>query len=144
MSRSRAHVSLRTKLAAALCNMMHEEDGKLVPIFTHEEARALSEDQILSLFAWDHDPIPHAEGGEDAHYNLRPSLIVPHRRKTATVDVPGIAKRKRVAASYVEHTRAMVTPRDQRPEKKSKWASRPFPKRRKTDDTTGSRRHPQR
>lgn len=127
----RGHVSLRTKLAAALCHMMHEEDGKLVPIFTHDEAKALSESQILSLFCWDHDPIPHAEGGEDAHYNLRPSLIVPHRIKTATVDVPGIAKRRRINKEHLEFQRRMLTPRDERPVKRSRIPSRPFPKRRK-------------
>lgn len=127
----RAHINLKTKLAAALCQMMHEVDGKLELILTHAEAKQLSEDQVLSLFAFDHDPIPHAEGGEDAHYNLRPSLIVPHRKKTAEVDVPRIYKNRRVAKDHIEHTRTMATPRDQRPPKQSRWQSRPFPKRRK-------------
>jgi hypothetical protein len=144
VSRARGHISFKTKLVAALCQMRHEVDGRLELILNHDEAKALSEDQILSLFHWDHTVTPHAEEGADVHWNLAPELIVPHRVKTATVDVPGIAKRKRVATSYVEHTRTMATPRDQRPERKSKWASRPFPKRRKNDDTTGSRRHPQR
>lgn len=127
----RGHITFKTKLVAALCQMRHEVDGKLELILNHDEAKALSEDQILSLFAFDHDPIPHAEGGEDVHYNLRPELIVPHRRKTATIDVPGIAKRKRVAKGHIEHTRTMLTPRDQRPPKQSRWGSRPFPKRQK-------------
>ena len=130
--RPRAKVNYKTKLVAALCQMMHEVDGKLELIFTHEEAKALSEDQILSLFHFDHDPIPHAEDGPDEHYNLVPKLIVPHRIKTRTEDVPRIAKNKRVSKDHEAFRALMLTPRDERPVKKSKWASRPFPKRRKS------------
>lgn len=133
MARRRGYVSLKTKLAAALCQMMHEVDGKLELIITHAEARELSEDQILSLFQWDHSVTPHAEDGEDCHWNLEPKLIVPHRIKTKTVDVPGIAKRKRVAKAEAEFRARLLTPRDQRPPKKSRWGSRPFPKRKKND-----------
>lgn len=139
MSRSRGHISFKTKLVAALCQMRHEVDGKLELILNHDEAKALSEDQVLSLFHWDHTIIPHAEDGPDVHWNLAPELIVPHRIKTATVDVPGIAKRKRVATSFADHTRTMATPRDERAPKKSRWASRPFPKRRKTSDNKARR-----
>jgi len=132
MSRLRAHISFKTKLVAALCQMRHEVDGKWELILTHAEAKALSEDQILSLWHWEHGVVPHAEGGEDSHYNIEPMLIAPHRKKTAEVDVPGIAKRNRVAKAHAEHTRTMATPRDERPPKQSRWASRPFPSRRKT------------
>lgn len=128
----RGHISYKTKLVAALCQMMHEVDGKFELIFTHEEAKALSEDQILSLFDWDHDPVPHAEGGEDVHYNLNPKLKVPHRVKTRTIDVPRIARNKRVSKEHEAFRQRMLTPRDQREPKKSKWQSRPFPKRRKS------------
>lgn len=131
MSRARAHISFKTKLVAALCQMRHEVDGKLELILNHDEAKALSEDQILSLFHWDHTVTPHAEDGADAHWNLAPELIVPHRIKTATIDVPGIAKRKRVAKTEEEFRRRMLTPRDERPAKPSRWGSRPFPKKRK-------------
>jgi hypothetical protein len=137
MSRVRKKISFKTKLVAALCQMRHEVDGKWELILNHEEAKALSEDEILSIFHWDHTPIPHAEGGEDVHYNLAPVLIPGHRKKTATIDVPGIAKRKRVATGYIEHTRTMNTPRDQREPKKSRWQSRPFPKRGKPNERSG-------
>jgi hypothetical protein len=123
---NRKHISFKTKLVAALCQMRHEVDGRLELILTHDEAKALSEDQILSIFHWDHDPIPHAEGGADAHYNLVPALIPGHKKKTATIDVPGIAKRKRVAEAHEEFRRKMLTPRDERPAKQSRWAKRPF------------------
>jgi len=131
--RARGYISFKTKLVAALCQMRHEVDGKLELILNHEEAKALSEDQILSLFQWDHDPIPHAApyNGPDEHWNLVPRLIPPAREKTATYDIPRMAKGRRVATGYVEHTRTMNTPRDQREPKKSKWASRPFQKRSK-------------
>lgn len=127
----RKYIGFKTKLVAALCQMRHEIDGKWELILTHTDAKALSEDQILSIFHWDHAPIPHAEGGEDAHYNLAPVLIPGHKKKTATIDVPGIAKRKRVAKEHQAFVARLLTPRDQRPPKKSKWASRPFPKRSK-------------
>ena len=127
----RGYISFKTKLVAALCQMRHEVDGKLELILTHDHAKALSEDQILSLFHWEHGVIPHAEDGPDCHWNLEPMLIAPHRKKTREVDVPGIAKRKRVRTDHIEHTRTMATPRDQRPQKQSRWGSRPFPKRRK-------------
>ena len=89
MARERKHISLKTKLAAALAKLF----------LTHDEARALSEDQILSIVQWDHYPIPHAApyNGPDEHWNLDPSLIPAHRKKTATIDVPRIAKGKRVS-----------------------------------------------
>ena len=89
MSRKRSHISLKTKLAAAISKLF----------FTHEEAKELSEDQILSLVQWDHYPIPHAApyNGPDAHWNLEPSLIPSHREKTAKTDVPRIAKGRRVS-----------------------------------------------
>ena len=95
----RGHISLKTKLVAALSALF----------LTHDEARALSEDQVLSLVVWDHYPIPHAEGGEDTHYNLTPLLIASHREKTAKIDVPGIAKRKRISKAHEEFRRNLLT-----------------------------------
>ena len=63
MPNKRAHISFKTKLVAALCQMRHEVDGKLELILSHDDAKALSEDQVLSLFHWDHTVIPHAEVG---------------------------------------------------------------------------------
>lgn len=134
MKRKRAHINLKTKLVAALCALVHEEDGRLVPIIPHEHAKAMSEDQILSLFAWDHYPIPHAEDGPDEHWNIVPSLIPGHRIKTATIDTPGIAKRKRVARAHAEFVSRVLGPVKKPAEKRSQFArgrkipSRPFKK----------------
>lgn len=131
MTRTRAHISFKTKLVAALCQMRHEVDGKWELILSYDEAKALSEDQILSLFQWQHGVVPHAEDGPDCHYNIEPMLIVPHRVQTAKVDIPGIAKRKRIAKAHEEFRQRMLTPRDERPPKTSRWGSRPFKKRSK-------------
>lgn len=117
----RGYISLKTKLAAAICALY----------LTHDEAKALSEDQVLSLVAWDHDPIPHAQGGEDSHFNLIPRLIPAHRKKTAKQDVPQIAKTRRISAAHEEFRRRMLLPRDERPARPSRWPSRKFQDRRK-------------
>lgn len=118
---SRKYITLRTKLAAAIATMY----------LTHDEAKALSEDQVLSLVVWDHDPIPHAHDGEDVHYNLVPRLIPGHREKTAKQDIPQIAKTARIKKEHEEFQRRLLTPRAERPVKKSRWGSRPFSKREK-------------
>lgn len=86
----RRHISLKTKLAAAICQLF----------LNHDEAVELSEQQVLSLIAWDHHPIPFSEGGEDVHFNLAAVLRPAHKEKTAKIDIPGIAKRKRVAKAH--------------------------------------------
>jgi len=99
---TRKHVNLKTKLAAAI--------GAL--FLTYDERKELSEDQVLSLVHFDHDPIPHAEGGTGDHFNLVPLLIGGHRVKTATVDVPGIAKRKRVSEAEQQFRARMLAKSD--------------------------------
>lgn len=135
MSRKREHVGLKTKLAAAI--------GAL--FLTYEERTKLSEDQVLSLVNWDHDPIPHTPpyNGPDSHENLVPRLIPGHRIKTATKDVPAIAKGKRVSEAEQAFRDRLLTPRSERPERKSnfpkgrKLEGRKFQKRRKIDGSKG-------
>ncbi|MET4187645.1 hypothetical protein ABIB86_000406 [Bradyrhizobium sp. JR1.7] len=118
---TRKHISLRTKLAAAICQLF----------LTHDEAAALSEDQVLLLVHWDHYPIPHAEGGSDSHFNLVAALVPGHKEKTAKIDIPGIAKRKRITKAHKDFQRRLLAPKDQRPPKPSRWGKRPFPSRKK-------------
>jgi hypothetical protein len=131
----RAHISLKTKLAATLLNMLRSERtfaGEVwVPIIPHEEAKTLTADEIIARFHFDHYPIPHAQGGPDEPWNLTPMPTFDHKEKTAKIDVPQIAKTKRVTKNYIEHTRTMNTPRDERPARKSRFKSRPFPRRKK-------------
>lgn len=109
----RGHITLKAKLAAAI--------GAL--FLTYDERKLLSEDQVLSLVQWDHDPILHTPpyNGTDDHFNLVPRLIGGHRAKTAKVDIPAIAKGKRVDEAQKEFVRRLLTPRDERPERPSKF-----------------------
>jgi hypothetical protein len=90
----RPHISLKTKLAAAICCLLK------IP---HEHAEAMHEEHVLSLVDWDHYPIPKAHGGPDAHFNLVPRPKLEHRLKTAKIDVPQIAKTKRIEADNIRH-----------------------------------------
>lgn len=94
---SRKQPSLRTKLAATLCQMMRTNDeGKLERIISHEDAKAMSEESVLSLFQFDHWPIRHEMGGPSEHWNLTPRTIYDHRKKSAKKDQPEIAKGTRI------------------------------------------------
>jgi len=116
----RGHISLKTKLASALL-ALHQ-----IP---HSQAQRMTADQIISLYHFDHDPIPHAHGGPDEPWNLTPLLKAAHLEKTAEFDIPVIAKTKRISKAQEEFRQRMLLPRDQRPPKQSRWGKRPFPKR---------------
>ena len=90
----RKAITLRTKLAAALCTLLE------IP---HDHAKAMHEEQILSLVQWDHYPLRHADGGPDAHWNLRPLLIAEHDFKTFKNNGTG-----RGDATDMAHDRAMI------------------------------------
>lgn len=117
----RGYISLKAKLAAAL-----RELAKI----PHAHAEQMTEDMVLSLFDW-HHIVYHADSANDEHYNLEPMLIRAHRERTAKIDVPQIAKTKRITRAQEEFRRTLLTPRDQRPPKVSRWGSRPFQKREK-------------
>lgn len=85
----RAHISVKSKLAAALCALFE------IP---YDDAKNMHEEQVLSLVHWDHYPIRKADGGGDDHFNLVPRLIAAHRKKTAEKDIPELAKTNRIAA----------------------------------------------
>jgi hypothetical protein len=94
---SRKAIGLRTKLASALLQMLRPNgDGTFARIIPHEHAKLMSDEQIISLFHFDHYPIPHAHGGPDEAWNLDPLPIAEHRNKTRVADIPAIAKSKRI------------------------------------------------
>ena len=127
---------MRHKLAAAL----RELAG--IP---YKDAKAMHVSQIISLFEFDHDPIPHTHGGPSLHFNCMPRLRAGHRLKTAKIDIPMIAKVKRVSKAEQEFRQRILakvmaitdfTPAPEhqvhnRPginKPKRKIPSRPFPK----------------
>ena len=62
---SRKPLSMKVKLASALLQMLRADDtGKLVRIISHEEAKTLSANEIISRFDFHHYPIPHAHDGQ--------------------------------------------------------------------------------
>jgi hypothetical protein len=86
---------LREQLAALLCRL-----GGI----PHGHQKLMTADQVISLFEADHWPIRKADGGNDVFWNCWHRFISEHRHKTSTIDVPQIAKRKRIR-------RAMEQPR---------------------------------
>lgn len=130
----RDYVSLETKLAAALLALGH------IP---HCDAGLMTADQIISLYEFDHYPIRHADGGSNHPSNLRPLGIMEHRKKTAEVDAPAIAKGRRLRGNEALHRAHMASkagnyklaaeilataPKPGRLKAKKKIPSRPFGK----------------
>jgi hypothetical protein len=123
----RAHIPDRVKLASALLQMLRPNDaGQLVPVIPHDHARLMTADQIISLFQFDHHPILKSDGGPDEPWNLDPRPIREHREKTAKVDVPQIAKTRRVVKSQEEFRRRLLAKDAGEPRQKSRWPKRPL------------------
>lgn len=114
---SKTHISLKVKLAAALLTMKRPNDaGQLVPVITYERSKTMTPEQIISEFHFDHYPIREADGGPTEPWNIEPRPVSEHRRKTAEIDIPQLAKQKRLRG-------------ETRQGPKRKIPSRPFPKR---------------
>ncbi len=124
---ARRHISLKTKLASALLQMLRpDESGKLVPAIPYEDAKQMTADQIISLFQFHHN-ILHAHEGSDEHWNLEPKLIQQHRRETAERDVPVAAKVDRISKSHEEFRRRILAKEPGVPRQRSgKIPSRKF------------------
>lgn len=111
----RKHISLKVKLAAALLKLGH------VPF---SQAQRMTADQIIALYDFNHHPIPHAQGGPDEPWNLDPMLRPEHREVTAKKDIPQISKTKRISKEHEAFRQRLLTPRDERPPKRSRLQSR--------------------
>ena len=129
--RRRDYIPLKTRLAATLCEMLTDDGtGKLVKIIPYDDAVLMTEDQVISLFQFDH-AILHAHEGTDVFWNLTPRLIRAHRRKTAKVDLPEIAHIKRVQEAEAAFRASLLAKDRGEPRPKSRWPKRAFPKNRK-------------
>lgn len=108
--------TLKEKLAAFVLTMKVEENGVLVPLVTRDQAKNMTADQLISLIQIDHAPIPVATavalGMTPDEYNhptnLTPLPIMEHRIKTATKDVPTIAKGNRISAAHEDFKRRLL------------------------------------
>ena len=96
---TRKQPTLTEKCAAALLAL-----GDI----SHEHAKLMHPEQILSLYNFDHYPIRHADGGSNHPSNLRPLLIGAHREKTAKHDAPDMAHERKVKDRHQEHQRVMA------------------------------------
>jgi hypothetical protein len=129
--------NLSEKLASALL-IIADLRGEGIPF---DVAKAMTAEQILSLFQWHHEN-RRANGGSNHPTNLTPLWIKEHRERTATIDKPAIDKGKRLAKDHEQHVatvRAKILggpkPREVikfRWPKGRKIQSRPFQKREKT------------
>ena len=119
MSR-RDYIRMKTLLAAAL--------GQLGNI-SHEHRKSMTEDQIISLFHRDHDPIPFHIGGTNEHWNLQWIFRGDHIQKTAKQDIPLLRKGDRITEANLEFRQRILAKSGQAeaplaPRKKHKWGSR--------------------
>lgn len=121
--------NLSTKLAAAL---LHLRDHEGLPLIEWEHARKMSADQINCLFQWDHYPIRHEAGGPAEPWNLVPRFIPVHRIKTAKIDMPEVAKIKRISREQEQFRQRLLAKGCGEPEparKACRFGPRKWPKR---------------
>jgi 5-methylcytosine-specific restriction endonuclease McrA len=98
MVKKRGHVPLRTQLAAMICAWLD---------LPHEQAKAMTEEEIRGLIDLDHWPHRKADGGQDAHWNLRPMLRPEHAAKTKR-DHKDMAKERKVRRAVDQHAARLL------------------------------------
>lgn len=132
MSKRRKAIPLRTKLAAALLQILRpDENGNLVPVIPYEEAKTLTDSEIISRFELDHFPLRKIDGGPDEPWNLVYRPKAEHREKTRKIDIPAAAKSRRIEkrnALSAARIRAKLTGEPVVEKPKRKWPKRKFPK----------------
>lgn len=101
---TRRSPNLSEKLAATLLFLKTGNDW-LIPEPVRSEGSAK---QILALVQFDHDPIPHANGGGTEPQNLTPRRVAQHQDKTCRIDTPRIAKGKRLSEADRAHCAALA------------------------------------
>lgn len=118
--------SLKVKLASTLLEMKRwdDEESTYVPVIDYEESKSMTADQIIARFHFDHT-VAHAHDGPAEPWNLKPTPVEEHRKKTAKIDIPRIAKGKRIALKERQRLERRVTGERKL---RSKIPSRPFPK----------------
>ena len=113
--------TLREKLAAALLQLNPD---------IREWAKTQTPEAIISTFHCDHYPVPHAEGGTNHPTNLEMRLIPDHHEKTRKVDVPAIARSKRLTKAHEAFQARILAKTGQgqpeAPPRANTWRSRPM------------------
>ncbi len=125
----RPYIDKDTKLAAALLTIRREnENGELVPVIPYEESKTMTAKQIIARFALDHYPIRHADGGPSLPWNLFWRPIAEHDKKTREIDIPQLAKQKRIRGETKNGPRQKIPSRPNAWPRGRKIPSRGFPK----------------
>lgn len=128
IKRKRAHISLKTKLASALLQMVRPNDsGKFVQIIPYEESKNLSADEIISRFEFHHG-ILHVHDGPDDPWNLMPKLKHEHKKQSAKIDIPAAAKVRRITAKQEKFRRNLLDKKRRQDWQNNQWQKRQFPK----------------
>ena len=103
MSRKRQRISKEIKIASLLLEVWSMR-GCGIPF---REAQAMTAKSICAEAEWDHG-VWHSSGGSIHPTNLTARRKADHRRKTAKVDIPAIAKSKRVSRKHHAHLAVMA------------------------------------
>lgn len=120
----------------------------------HEHQKLMREDQVSSLFDWHHNSY-YADGGSNHFSNAVPMFRAAHKERTAKIDVPAIAKGKRIrnkeavrlhnimAKSDPEAAAALYPSVARLKRRKAKIANRPFPQQHRPLQSRGFQRRRQ-
>jgi hypothetical protein len=92
------------KLGSALLELQRLRGASI----DRERAKAMTAEAINALFHFDHDAGYAAHGTDNHPTRITPRLIAEHREKTAKVDLPAIAKCRRLSAEHLEHRRKLL------------------------------------
>lgn len=132
--------TLTNKLAAALLQSRGEDGALLIP---YEHAKLMSDDQVISLFEFDHYPIRWVDGGPTAGFNLVPRLKAGHSFKTNVDNGTGrgdktdIARDRKIAANHEAFRARLLAPDKGRDQPKPRSS---FPQGRKLQSRSTFRR----
>jgi hypothetical protein len=115
---ARAYIPYPQRLAAAL--------ACLLPQWQRDYLRRHKVDAgvVERLFHFHHIEA-HANGGSSAWHNLHPMLIQLHHELTRKIDIPRIAKGKRIARKHEEFRRRILAKGQSTPPP-SRWPKRSF------------------
>lgn len=121
------------KLAACLLMLKRGTGEPLIPEPIRSQGSAA---EICACVDWHHENY-YATGGDTNPRMLTPLAPEDHDVRTRTIDIPRIAKTKRLVKSQEEFQGRLLAKgggEAQPVRRKAKIQSRPFPKRKKVDD----------
>jgi hypothetical protein len=113
---------------------MAEEKRIRIPLWVKLEAALIALGLDPDAVDWHHEPPLKMRPWTGEDYDppqLDPRHIVPmprvnHRQRTATADIPAIAKTRRVTKAELEFRERLLARMNGEPRTPGKWPSRPF------------------